>query len=193
MKSVKSVKFVYHAVPSPMLGSVLYPLNMLKSIYPDIYETHVRKYDWRRSFLNLTVPRINCLWNDVLHFSIIHPSEIRENLWNSGSTNREVARFFEVPVELLVSLPYAVYYTPPPVLDNSSYDNDQQAPGHVIDPALVKMPHEYDFIYPEFSEATRQYYSHEFQLGRRPLAFNGLPHFLLKGSLDIAGIRVIDC
>ena len=38
------MEFLYHRVPVNMEGSILYPLNQLKNLHPDIYVEHVKKY-----------------------------------------------------------------------------------------------------------------------------------------------------
>lgn len=79
-----NLEYIYHAVPEMMSGETLYPLNTLRKIYPEAYEYAVRKYDWRRDYLELTIPKLDCLWNDVLHFSMIHPHEIFKEFEAAG-------------------------------------------------------------------------------------------------------------
>jgi len=58
--------FLYHLVPKNIRGDILYPLNILKSIYPDIYQYQVNKYFGREYIIEQRIPLFNCLWNDVL-------------------------------------------------------------------------------------------------------------------------------
>lgn len=48
--------FVYHRVPENLRGTVLYPLNMLKDVFPDIYTETVRKYEGREHVLETRIP-----------------------------------------------------------------------------------------------------------------------------------------
>ena len=68
--------FIYHKVPADMSGNILYPLNVMEKINPEIYEKAVKKYEGREYLMREVIPWLNCLWNDVLHFSIVHPTKI---------------------------------------------------------------------------------------------------------------------
>ncbi len=70
--------FVYHRVPDSLAGEFLCPLNMLRDTQPELYAQHIRKYEGREFVLSQTVPNLGCLWNDVLHFSPVHPKLIVE-------------------------------------------------------------------------------------------------------------------
>ena len=39
--------YLYHRVPENLIGETLYPLNELKTLYPDVYAEHVKKYEGR--------------------------------------------------------------------------------------------------------------------------------------------------
>ncbi len=192
MTKLDAVRYVYHAVPEPMLGATLYPLNALRVVHPVAYEYAVQKYNWRKSFLEMVIPKLNCLWNDVLHFTVIHPNTVYQELKAAGMQSDRSVLFFEVPVEMLSHLPYAMYQTPKPTLVESSYSVDSQAPELLIDPNNVKLAGEYDFAYPEFPNETREYFKFEYSRGRRPLVFNGLPHFLLHSPIETIGLRQVD-
>jgi hypothetical protein len=65
-------------VPKNFTGSILYSLNQLKTRLPEIYAIQVQKYTGREILMQCKIPLLNCLWNDVLHFSPVHPNKIRE-------------------------------------------------------------------------------------------------------------------
>lgn len=192
LERIRNIEHVYHAVPAPMFGTELHPLNTLRTLHPEAYAGAAKKYEWRKSFLELRIPKLECLWNDVLHFSIVHPHHVQEALTAAGRRDIPSILFYEIPLESVLSLPHAVYHTPAPVLHETTFSLDLQAPAHVINPALVELPGEYSLLYPNFPAATRDYFRFELSRERRPLLFNGLPHFLLHSSLDIKSIRHID-
>lgn len=67
---------LYHMKPFDMRGDVLYPLNAMKDIYPDIYEKQIAKYDDHPSRKKLPlrrIPKLDCLWNDVIQCAPVHP------------------------------------------------------------------------------------------------------------------------
>ncbi|MBK8551651.1 MAG: hypothetical protein IPL53_11555 [Ignavibacteria bacterium] len=70
------MNYLYHRVPKNLRGNVLYPLNTLKEIHPDLYEQQASKYAGREHITCQIIPILNCLWNDVLHFSAVNPEEI---------------------------------------------------------------------------------------------------------------------
>jgi len=91
--------YVYHWVPADLKGHILYPLNQLKSIYPSLYVTKAANYQGREAVMQARLPILDCLWNDVLHFSPVHPSKVQEALAEAGF-GRKPRRYFEVdPLE----------------------------------------------------------------------------------------------
>ncbi len=65
--------YLYHSVPKNLQGNILYPLNTLKEKHPEIYEQQVSKYVGREHMTQQRIPILDCLWNDVLHFSAVNP------------------------------------------------------------------------------------------------------------------------
>ena len=68
--------YLYHSVPRNLHGNILYPLNALTEKHPEIFEQQVSKYVGREHITQQRIPVIDCLWNDVLHFSAVNPKEI---------------------------------------------------------------------------------------------------------------------
>jgi hypothetical protein len=73
----KEKRFAYHLIPLHLRGTVLYPLHQLTVIYPDIAAKHMTKYQGRRHLLNKPIPPLDCLWNDVLMLSPVHPAAMK--------------------------------------------------------------------------------------------------------------------
>jgi hypothetical protein len=69
---------IYHRRPDDMVGRTLYPLNRLRAVAPAQYERQRAKYAGREALCDFRVPHLGCLWNDVLHFSPVHPAKLRE-------------------------------------------------------------------------------------------------------------------
>jgi len=68
--------YIYHIRRPDFIGSRLYPLNRFKDKLPAIYENAIKKYEGREWLMAAMLPILGCLWNDVLHFSLMHPGEI---------------------------------------------------------------------------------------------------------------------
>jgi hypothetical protein len=98
-------KYLYHFLPKGgMKGEVLYPLNALKDIMPEVYVRQVKKYEGREKTLKKTIPFLNCLWNDVLHLSPIHPQIVVDTMKAYGLYSQKMAGpfvVFQVPVEII--------------------------------------------------------------------------------------------
>lgn len=155
-------KYIYHRVVDNMQGNILYPLNQLKNIYPEAYVSHLKKYEKREHLLSTKIPILNCLWNDVLHFTAIHPKILFENLEKSGFKAEELVwkRWFEIPIEALETENTIVCL----------YRRDisvipQARDFHRFDPSKFS---EYATVPPE----TIEYYKRQKADGARPLFFS---------------------
>lgn len=100
---------MYHMVPEPMLGTTLMPLNAFKESHPDIYERGARKYRAdptknrrdRSSLMQRRIPFLKCLWNDVVHSSAVHPSDLMYMWREAGYVPAKPLRMFEIPIAML--------------------------------------------------------------------------------------------
>ena len=78
----------------------MYPLNQLKNIYPKVYASRVKNYAGRKWLMGMRFPLLDCLWNDVLHFSPVHPAKIHE-VRVAAEFPRRARAYFEVnPTEM---------------------------------------------------------------------------------------------
>ena len=170
---------LYHVRPDPLLGSVLYPLNELRDRHPDAFARARAKYEGREQVLNMRVPLLDCLWNDVLHLSPVHPAELVEALETAGAT-ADRRRFLEIDAARLEPTRTVVFL-------NSTdrehrFDEGQWA---WFDPDVVgrigRLP-----------QATRDYYGECAREGTRPFLFAHVPHILYRGSLELTALTEIE-
>ncbi|HEV2066901.1 MAG TPA: hypothetical protein VGR08_08690 [Thermomicrobiales bacterium] len=93
---------IYHGVPTRLRGTTLSPLNRLRDLYPDIYESEIAKYQDHpdRILLPQTrLPVLDCLWNDVVHTAPIHPHRLYR-AWIARGANVDPGRaFFRIPID----------------------------------------------------------------------------------------------
>lgn len=94
---VKSSQYLYHMKPLDMRGTSLMPLSSLKIEYPKLFEEAARKYIGREVIMNEKVFPLNCFWNDVIHFSPIHPSVIFNALEQLGGNPKKLLLWFKIP------------------------------------------------------------------------------------------------
>lgn len=66
-------KLAYHLLKDGFIGDTIYPLNLLKDIYPEIYSFETKKYIGREKLMEVRNPILSCLWNDVIQFTCLDP------------------------------------------------------------------------------------------------------------------------
>jgi len=172
---------VYHRVPSNLIGSVLYPLNELKRVHPEAAATHLKKYRGREALLNRRIPHLDCLWNDALHLSAVHPSKIKSALEEARHILPPY-NWFEIDAALLSPDRTVLWEYP----ESERARGDWTLDDHEVipfDPGSLDR-------YSEVNARTRRYYA-RFKPGERFLLFVGIAHVLFKGSVEVGGLRVI--
>lgn len=175
--------YLYHRVPADLHGQILYPLNQLKYIYPSLYIAQAAKYRGREAVMQARIPRLDCLWNDVLHLSPVHPCKIQRALAQAGFPRRP-RRYYEVdPLEHGFTATNAViFYHQRIKLAEFRLEEADFTPFH---PEGVR-------TLGEVPAATTAYYQEMFAQGKRPLVYLYVPHILYHGTLDCSGIRIIE-
>lgn len=164
-----------------MTGDILYPLNVLKEKYPEIYAVHASKYNDRQDLLNLVIPSLNCLWNDALHFSAIHPKEIKDALLEAGVKKELKITCYEINPELLEPEKTIVYlYDQTPSIDMVSEKN-----------FTTYNPHDLE-KYSHLPEETKNYYKEMVVQNKNPLAMHKTVHILYKGNIDIENAPIVE-
>ncbi|MDE2312553.1 MAG: hypothetical protein KGL04_00070, partial [Elusimicrobia bacterium] len=175
---------LYHMVPEPMAGSILYPLNRLKAVHPEAAAKATAKYETREPLMAVRLPILNCLWNDVLHLSPIHPAKIKECLVETGCLAPPAPRrrFFVIdPAKLK---PKCALYFEHSKDTRGRYDFLEE------DFSLFDAAHYREL--PEVPQAQRTYFIEKKRAGEKPLLWARTPHVFYRGELDISGVEVID-
>ncbi|HUO55842.1 MAG TPA: hypothetical protein VMU27_00170 [Candidatus Paceibacterota bacterium] len=172
------MEYLYHRVPTNMAGTILYPLNILKELHPEIYSEHVKKYEGREQLLTTEVPPLHCLWNDVLHFTAVVPSTLKANLVKADIELPSMT-WFKVPVTLIQgenSIAFTYRRDVDVVPNFKEYEP--------FDPARME-------IYRTVPDETLEYYKRKKTENVRPLLFHLVPHILYKGTLETKGLEVV--
>ena len=95
--------FVYHMIARDFRGTVLYPLNRLAEVYPEMYAREAPKYAGRESVISYRVPHLDAPWADTVNLSTLDPRLLvaaRERLGISSSTLLQ-RRILRIPIEHL--------------------------------------------------------------------------------------------
>lgn len=173
---------IYHAVPEQLEGPALRPLNALRSSNPDLYSKYLEKYRGREFVMQEKVFNLNCLWNDVLHFSPVHPTLVRKALADAGHKIKP-RRWFVIDPERcgFTATNASIFkHSPRELGDNEGIESE-------FVPFSVNSLSEYCSI----PEATIDYYQYCKQEGLSPLLFCWIPHVLFRGDIEIAALEII--
>jgi hypothetical protein len=163
-----------------MHGDILYPLNELKGIYPNIYAEAIEKYTGRESVMEQRIPRLDCLWNDVVHLSAVHPKVVDDALIELGS-HLPARRFFVIDSHSLENEKTIVYL----------YQHHTRAEKLTLTNFTKYDPNDLEKL-AVLPEETKSYYKEALARGERPLFWHRVPHILYKGSIDIRDCEVIE-
>jgi len=163
-----------------MVGDTLYPLNELKKTHSDLYEQKVSKYIGREKVMKQVIPILDCLWNDVLHFTAVHPKDVKEALIKAGSRKDFEMKCYEIKPELLNPKNTIVYL----------YEKDYISNKMDIENFTTYNPDEIQ-KYSTIPKITTDYYKESYDKGEKPLVFHGVPHILYKGNLNVKNLEVI--
>ena len=163
---------LYHRVPKDMRDNILLPLSGIKDKHPDLYEKILLKYKGREHFLEDSVPSFYCDWKDVINFSPVHPSILKEALEKEKGKLPEW-EFFEIDPHIL-NKKDAIVYKFTNIGDKITKDDFEK-----YDPNKISQ-------YSEMPQETIDYYKDEIKNGRVPFLFHKIPHVLYKGNIDIS-------
>ncbi len=173
--------YLYHHVPKNMQGDTLYPLNVLKEKYPEAYAEHARKYAGREEAMQFVIPKLDCLWNDALHLSAVHPQMMMDAFAEAGGRSDYTLLSYQID-------PYTL-------------DPDKAVVYRYSTVHLNALQKKEDFVdfnpddlakYSELPQDTIEYYRESFANKKLPLAFHRVPHILYKGTIDVEGVKVVE-
>lgn len=172
--------FLYHLVPPAMQGSVLYPLNDLKDIYPDTYAYEIKKYEGREHVMEQKIPPWNCEWNDALFLSPVDPAVIKRTLQELGFPFQKEISYYEIDAKVLDPKKTIVFLFPPTKKKGDTAKEEDFLPYNSND--MEK--------YTTIPEATVTYFKKAIANGRKPLLYVYIPHILYRGGLDVNTAKI---
>lgn len=174
---------VYHLMPKHLAGDALHPLNTLKTLHPEIYAKHIQKYRGREQVVERQIPILNCLWNDVLFLTNVHPEALREGFIAAGQLWRPQQWAAVETVAAGFNGQNAVVYYPDP----------RQAKGDFALPLERFTPFEEGYLQgaDELPSSTVSYYLEAAARGEPIFAWRDLPHILFRGSVALTNVDVL--
>lgn len=181
------MEYVYHMVPSKMIDDKLISLNSLKEKREELYKEYAKKYNDhpdRVKLLERRVPKLDCLWNDVIFFLPLHPHHVYRALKTIGVNVKTNLLFYKIPTKNLLNNKNAVYWY--------RKENDK-GPAREIDSEDIELIHM--GIFEELThipEDTRNYFKKEHKSGNKFGMFVYIPHILSLGEVSIENAEVIN-
>ena len=170
-----------------MSGETLISLNKIKLLDSELYKQYAKKYydhPDRPKLLEKEIPKLNCLWNDVVHFLPLHPHLIYNALRTIGVNVKMDLNFYKIPTKNLVDNTNVVYlyrkenYKGPSAKINSE------------DVLFIEIEK-----YEEMTELpidTLSYYKEENKKGNKFGMFPFIPHILSLGEVSLVDSEVIN-
>jgi hypothetical protein len=177
------MNYLYHHVPRDMQGSTLYPLNMLKTKLPIVYESEHSKYRGREYVTKQHIPPLgNCLWNDVLFLTAVNPQELIQARREAGWSDIQPQQYYKINPAVLDQSQLAVYLFKPTSLSKEL----------LVDDFTI---YDYNDLskYSHIPQETEAYFKQEFEEGksRIQLFYRYIPHILYKGEIDVTNVEII--
>lgn len=163
----------------------LYPLNSLKSKFPDIYEKELSKYIGREHITQQRIPLFdNCLWNDVIFLTALHPQKLFDERRRAGWGSIKPRQYLKINPRTLDPAKLGVFLFKVKGEDVSSLLEANDFAAYSYDELKT---------YAVVSQATKDYFKCEFDKGepRIKLFYRYIPHILYKGAIDISHSEII--
>ncbi|MFA1822119.1 group-specific protein [Virgibacillus oceani] len=182
------MEYVYHMIPKEMVGKKLMALNKLKLKDRGLYERYMKKYydhPERPRLLEKQVPKLDCLWNDVIHLLPLHPSHVYQALTELRVSVKHDLNFYKIPFTQLAANQNVIY------LYRKRY---YQGPAAKINEKEIKwIQHisEYQAL-TSIPKDTLTYFEKEHAKGNRFGMFHFIPHILSLGEIDTENADIIN-
>jgi len=173
---------LYHMVPPAVCGDRLHPLSELRVIEPDLFKEYVKRYEGREFVMQISLPHLQCLWNEVIHLSPVHPHAIKEALEGAGFEWYQTSYYVIDPLlhgidetNAVIHRSYWAVREEVPVIESRC------TPFNQAELPTLSRP----------SNAVRHGYLRAKMEGTLPFLYVFVPHVLFKGSLPISALPII--
>ncbi len=171
--------YLYHRVPETMHGHILYPLNQLKTVNQELYNLYAEGYKDRQKLTQTQVPVLNCLWNDVLFLSPVHPQKLYDLAKeNNLDSQWRFKCFYAFKVNQQINLGSAAVF----------YRVGKDMDAIVYRPALEVRLSELNKV----PALTRAYYKLAAKKHEDLFPYQFVPQVMYKGTIDVSGAEIIE-
>jgi hypothetical protein len=150
---------------------------MLREAYPAAFEMHVEKYIGRQRLMREVIPRLDCLWNDVLFMIAVSPKDFCKAYYGAGFPRLKPMRFFRIDPQALVERDIEV-------LTGMGVNQPR---------GYARYSHDDLSSYAAIPSATYAYWESERLIGNyRPFLWMHIPHILYKGTIDTSELEIVE-
>lgn len=189
VKTAGKVQYVYHRQLKGFIGNYIVPLNLMPQLdgFSELHKLAISKYEGREKLLSRVIPTLNCLWNDVIFLSPVHPHKHYEEYIKDGFTPKQVF-FYKIPIEVLEEKRVTVWKW----LSNKKYPEG--------DPIHNSLESYCDLDFDKYQEMddlpndTKEFYSLSFDSAdpSKYPRFNWyrIPHILCQDPIDVSDDRI---
>ncbi len=163
---------LYHFKPPRLAGNMLLPLAELRDKYPEVYVKALEKYEGREEVTQNFIPLLDCLWEDVIFLSPLHPQVLHGVLVSCGHRGLIGKEAYVIDPRSLRP-DWLVIYDYADGGSYSFYDGE-------------------DYLrYGRISDAARNHYRNAVEAGKRPFLFHGVTHAMYHGEICVDGLPVV--
>ncbi|MGF1688018.1 hypothetical protein L4C36_15205 [Photobacterium japonica] len=175
---------LYHRVPKILKYDSLMPLNKLEHIEKALFDENNWKYLHRLELKKKVIPYLNCLWNDVIHMTPVHPSQIKSALESRGLYYDSRTKWFEIcPETCGLTSENSVIFHYSSTISSCIDANDEEFTRFA--------PHKLQGL-GELRQEVLDYYAACKTSNQHPMTFHKVPHVQFKGELPITTLKVIE-
>lgn len=171
--------YLYHRVPDTMHGQILYPLNELKTVNEELYNLYAEGYKDRQQLMATRVPVLDCLWNDVLFLSPVHPQKLYDLAKANGLDKQwRFKRFYAIKPGKEIDLESSAVF----------YRVGKEMDAMVYRPALEVRLSELNKV----PRLTQAYYQLVAEKHHDLFPYQFVPQVMYKGTIDISDAKIIE-
>ena len=176
--------YIYHLISDPFHGSSLIPLNQM-NLSSDLYKNHASKYKGREGLMNTMIPKLNCKWNDVIHFSCIDPKIVaREIKKIKPDLKLSRAKYFKTHVDQISDKYRAMIFS-----NNPQNKNDRF---HIFEIEMTDLTKETYKELVTVPDHTIEYWIRANKLNQPLLWFAFMPHIFINEAVDTKEFEVVE-
>lgn len=172
---------LYHRVPDNLKYDEIMSLNQLELIDQELFDSGNWKYLNRPELKKIKIPTLNCLWNDVIFMSPVHPAQIKKALEDSGIEVKQQQEWFEIcPQDCGFNSFNSTIFMYSSASSDSSDLNEYRSFSIDNIKSLNKLKPEVTAYYKECAIQ-----------GAKPMVFHLIPHVMHKGKLSLDKLSII--